>query len=265
MPMCRRFYVRAEDKSVIALVILFFLAIYLLITAVVMGLASRWARRHGRRGWVWAGVAAFGMYNLVFWDLIPTLLVHKYYCETQAGFWVYKTPEEWRDENPGVLETLSVSHLPEEYREPKRAEWVKCNGMSVARSDWFYVLPDGTCLKTRPDQEGKIGYVKFASPDGTHGFQLNERIRWSWKFGDRIPFIGRITQEVVDFKTNTVLARHVGFSWGSGWSIGSGRGNPNWMGGLGTYFLGTHGCPIDEHNEGKLWSFKNQLRGKGSE
>lgn len=46
------------------------------------------------------------MYNLLFWDWIPTVAVHKYYCSTQAGFWVYKTAEEWKAENPGVLETL---------------------------------------------------------------------------------------------------------------------------------------------------------------
>jgi hypothetical protein len=26
--------------------------------------------------------------------------MHKYYCSTQAGFWVYKTPEQWMKENP---------------------------------------------------------------------------------------------------------------------------------------------------------------------
>ena len=46
------------------------------------------------------------MYLLVFWDWLPTIAVHQYYCSTEAGFWVYKTPEQWKKENPGVMETL---------------------------------------------------------------------------------------------------------------------------------------------------------------
>lgn len=35
------------------------------------------------------------------WDL-PTIPLHKYYCSTQAGFFVYKTPEQWLKEHPEV-------------------------------------------------------------------------------------------------------------------------------------------------------------------
>lgn len=73
-----------------------------------------------RRGWLWAkdrgwGIrkrwlgAAFGfliVYLPVFWDWIPTVVAHKYYCEKEAGFWVYKTVDQWKAENPGVMETL---------------------------------------------------------------------------------------------------------------------------------------------------------------
>ena len=90
----------------LGLAVLFAIGAYFFISLLVVRLSSRWAKKRGRRGWVWGGVAAFAMYNLVFWDLIPTLLMHKYYCSTQAGFWVYKTPEQWVKENPGVLEKL---------------------------------------------------------------------------------------------------------------------------------------------------------------
>lgn len=66
----------------------------------------RKARREGKNAWLRGGLTAFIMYNLVLWNWIPTHLMHKYYCETQAGFFVYKTPEQWDRENPGVLETL---------------------------------------------------------------------------------------------------------------------------------------------------------------
>jgi len=88
------------------LVVVFFIGLYLLISLLVIFFSARTARKHGRRGWVWGLVATFVMYNLVFWDWIPTIAMQKYYCATEAGFWVYKTPEEWAKENPGVLETL---------------------------------------------------------------------------------------------------------------------------------------------------------------
>lgn len=91
------------------LVVLLFIGAYLLVSALVVWLAARWAKKRGRRGWVWGGLGAFAMYNLVFWDWIPTVAMHKYYCATEAGFWVYKTPEQWTKENPGVLETLVAS------------------------------------------------------------------------------------------------------------------------------------------------------------
>lgn len=97
----------------LGLVILFFIGLYLLISLLVVLFSAYLARKHGRRGWVWGLVAAFVMYNLVFWDWIPTVAMHKYYCDTEAGFWVYKTPEQWAKENPGVLDTL------EPYPKPK--------------------------------------------------------------------------------------------------------------------------------------------------
>jgi hypothetical protein len=97
----------------LGLVVLLFIGAYLLVSALVVWLAARWARKHNRRAWVWGGLAALAMYNLVFWDWIPTVVMHKYYCATEAGFWIYKTPEQWVKENPGVRETLKQSLQPD--------------------------------------------------------------------------------------------------------------------------------------------------------
>ena len=83
-----------------------FFGFYLLVSAFITKKAANWAKANNKNQWLWGGLAIFVMYNLVFWDLIPTQLMHKYYCSTQAGFWEYKTPEQWRVENPGVMETL---------------------------------------------------------------------------------------------------------------------------------------------------------------
>lgn len=88
------------------LTVLAIILAYLFISMMVVLITVKVAKKRGGRGWVWASVAAFIMYNLVFWDWIPTHLMHKYYCDTQGGYWVYKTQEQWVKENPGVLETL---------------------------------------------------------------------------------------------------------------------------------------------------------------
>jgi hypothetical protein len=95
-----------EDGSMMGLIMLMFLAVYLLVSIWVTKKAAGWAKANNKKPWLWGGLAAFVMYNLVFWDWIPTVVTHKYYCATEAGFWVYKTPEQWKAENPGVMETL---------------------------------------------------------------------------------------------------------------------------------------------------------------
>lgn len=76
--------------------------LYIAISLWVVFAVLNWAAKRKRSGW-WGVLAAFVMYNLVFWDWIPTVLAHKYYCSTQAGFKIYKTPEEWKKENPELM------------------------------------------------------------------------------------------------------------------------------------------------------------------
>jgi hypothetical protein len=91
----------------LGLVVLLVIGVYLAISLAVTIFAAHQADKRGKSPWLWGGVAAFAMYNLVFWDLIPTLAMHKYYCSTEAGLWVYKTPEQWVKENPGARGTLT--------------------------------------------------------------------------------------------------------------------------------------------------------------
>jgi len=73
---------------------------------VIVPMAVRYAKKHGRSKWRW-GIGAFLLVYLpIFWDWIPTVVVHKYYCEKEAGFWVYKTLDQWKAENPGVMKGL---------------------------------------------------------------------------------------------------------------------------------------------------------------
>lgn len=86
--------------------------LYLLAFIAAVTWARRYAKKHGKSAARWGWSAALGMYLLVFWDWIPTVAVHQYYCAKDAGFWVYKTPEQWKKENPGVMETLVANRAP---------------------------------------------------------------------------------------------------------------------------------------------------------
>nr|WP_321467019.1 hypothetical protein [uncultured Desulfobulbus sp.] len=91
----------------IGLMYLMFFIAYLLVSLAVVASVVIWAKRRGRNSIVWGIGAVLIMYNLVFWDWIPSIIQHEYYCRTQAGFWIYKTLDQWKEENPGVYETLA--------------------------------------------------------------------------------------------------------------------------------------------------------------
>lgn len=95
------------------LVIIGVLALYLLIAiAVVIG-AAKFARNNGKSTKLWGWSAALVMYLIPFWDWIPTVAMHQYYCAKDSGFWIYKTLDQWKKENPGVAETLVAQRLLE--------------------------------------------------------------------------------------------------------------------------------------------------------
>lgn len=102
----------------IGLSILAALFVYGWISFGVVWWVVKWAKKRGRSPVRWGIMAGLIMYHLVFWDFLPTLIVYKYYCATKAGFWVYKTPEQWKEENPGVAETLTWKERSQHYEAP---------------------------------------------------------------------------------------------------------------------------------------------------
>lgn len=85
------------------------LLLYFLVSVAVVRGAARYAKTKGMNSKRWFWGAALVMYLIPFWDWIPTVVAHQYFCSSEAGFWVYKTPDKWKAENPGVLETLVSS------------------------------------------------------------------------------------------------------------------------------------------------------------
>lgn len=83
--------------------------VYLLISLGVVRGVMRYARNNGKNAKRWGWSAALVMYLIPFWDWLPTVATHQYYCAKESGFWVYKTLDQWKKENPGVMETLAHS------------------------------------------------------------------------------------------------------------------------------------------------------------
>lgn len=82
------------------LLVLVVLVVYLALSVYVVMRSVSYAQRRFGRGWVGGILSGLVMYNLVFWDAIPTRYTHHHLCTTEAGLKVYQTPEEWAKENP---------------------------------------------------------------------------------------------------------------------------------------------------------------------
>lgn len=188
------------------------MALYLVLAIFVVTGAISHAQCHGKSAKRWGWGAALVMYLIPFWDWLPTVATHQYYCATEAGFWVYKTPEQWMKENPGVMETL-----------------VNNKGAPSKRQGDVLNFTDTDFLNQRI-----TNVLKKSGPYLFNG--------WRWE------------QEVVDSKTNEVLARSVGFSTGNG-NIG---GKPP----LG-FWLQRNGCTGGSAvNDSRFHAFRRRFLGR---
>ncbi|MGB3937294.1 MAG: hypothetical protein WBL29_16460 [Burkholderiales bacterium] len=93
------------------LVILIYVA--LLIAATVAG--YRFAKARGwsrRKSWLGAATGFLLVFLPMFWDWLPTVWLHSYYCERYAGLTVHQTPNQWKDANPDIAKTLVRQQRP---------------------------------------------------------------------------------------------------------------------------------------------------------
>lgn len=169
----------------LGLVYLLAFLVYLAISIGVVVLVVRWAKIRNRKSWVWGSLAAFVMYNLVFWDWVPTVVAHRYYCSTQAGFWVYKMLDQWKAENPGVMETLVENNKSPEGVSP---DWPLEHrpGMNIAHINQRFGMAYTNHLSSQEEKEMFLHV-------------------WRWKY------------ELLDKKTGEILARQIDFSTGNGY------------------------------------------------
>jgi len=98
------------------LIVFGLLGIYLMLLAWATRRGWRWGIEKkgwtGRKRYLGAAIGFLIVYLPVFWDFIPTVVVHQYYCAKDSGFWIYKTLDQWKDENPGVMEGLHQTLQP---------------------------------------------------------------------------------------------------------------------------------------------------------
>lgn len=160
------------------LVIILALGLYFLIAIGVVAGAVSYAKQHGKSAKRWGAGAALVMFLIPFWDWLPTVATHKYYCETQAGFWVYKTPEQWKLENPGVIETLvankgdslfsaqnDAKNNVHTYHLNKRINWVTKKSGPLLFNLWKW---EEVLLDTKTN-ESLITSVDFSTGNGYIG------------------------------------------------------------------------------------------------
>src|SRR3954462_15548890 len=80
--------------------------LYLVISIMVVRWTIRYAQNNGRNAKRWRSGAVLVMYLIPFWDWIPTVTTHQLYCAKDAGFWIDRTLDQWKTENPAVMWNL---------------------------------------------------------------------------------------------------------------------------------------------------------------
>ena len=145
----------------------------LLVYVVLSVFAVKAVRRHANatgkspQRWVWG--AAFVLFLIPFWDWLPTVAMHRYYCSQDSGFWVYKTLDQWKAENPGVAETLvankDVHSANGAYILNQRFNWAIKNTISLPVNVWRreYMIVD------RKNNDVLARYIDFSSGNGNIG------------------------------------------------------------------------------------------------
>ena len=171
------------------LIVLLVIAAYIAVSVLVVKATMRWARRRGRSATRWGWGAGLVMYLLVFWDFIPTVALHRYLCATEQGFWVYKTVEQWQQENPGVAETLRRSDSSKSFTTPGTTRGYVLNQRfvwEVVKSQPLSILPVWVTehrVVDRPNEEVMAKHVSVGAGYGN----LAVGGEGSWKFWLSLP------------------------------------------------------------------------------
>jgi hypothetical protein len=159
------------------LVIFGALVLYALISLAVVLLAIRHAKKNDKSAARWGWGAALVMYLIPFWDWLPTAAMHQYSCTTEAGYWVYKTLDQWKADNPGVAGTLvtnsgaapkrdgDMQMYVDTYFLNQRFNWIVSKAGPLLLNRWKW---EKTVVDTKTN-EVLARYVDFSTGSGFIG------------------------------------------------------------------------------------------------
>lgn len=160
----------------IGLSYLAFFLLYFFTTALLTWFAVKAARRRSIAGWKWGVPTLLAMFLLVFWDWIPTVVAHKYYCAEEAGLTVYKTLHEWKEENPDFIETLTMNDRVDRQEINGKTTYILNERFSLV-STWES-LPLSMAIKVQRIVDRKTGEIMAERrdvPAGIHPIGLGVR------------------------------------------------------------------------------------------
>jgi len=89
--------------------------VYVLLLALGTYVGYRWGKQKSltsARRWFGALIGFLVVFLPIFWDALPTLAAHRWYCQKEAGVHVYKTIDQWKKENSGSTETIVPASGP---------------------------------------------------------------------------------------------------------------------------------------------------------
>lgn len=95
----------------------------------VLILAVRFCWRKGvatgsrKRALAYAAIGFLLVYLPFFWDHIPTVMAHRYYCAKDGGLTVYQDPDVWLVEHRDELDSLRVQTGGEPVRMKLEGGW----------------------------------------------------------------------------------------------------------------------------------------------
>jgi hypothetical protein len=184
--------------------IFIFFLLYLTISIAISRWAAGLARERGYSGRKWGVTVFLLMIGLIFWDWLPMELLYRYECSVNSGLYHEKSIDDWKNENPGVWDTLGPEKLPEEY-------FVKVKHGRERSKSKYYKLPDGTELIARYDIVGKHKYTDMVKDDGIMRFWLNQRFYTEYVDTNMLFHVLKEENRIVDYKTGEVIVTHVDY------------------------------------------------------
>ncbi len=180
-------------------IILFWL--YYVVAKYFWKIAIAWAEKSNRNTKLWGGFVIFVFYNIIFWDLIPIYALHAYKCSSEGGLTINKTLDEWKQENPGVAETLNP--IPDI---TQRQFLVKEEGLEKT-----YQLPDGSHLRALYDVNRYYIHTTIKRSDGTSASWLNQRFISEHRENNTWYIVRKKEDRIVDILTGEVVVKSVDF------------------------------------------------------